>query len=253
MKIFRRKWAEMSGTLNIMEPTARVTVIVAGTNSPSNAEYLADRFIEGLQSAGVQTDKMILRDLQIKHFTLERYAPHCSDKDDDFCKLEPLIADADGIVIATPIWNFSVPAHLKNLIDRMGAFALDTETRSKGQLKAKPFFIVYTGGAPKIAWEALMYLTTLHVTEAIKYYGGTVIGRHFEPKSIPGRGKFGLVVDKRPKTIEAMKRKGAKFGNIAKHYKENGTLPLRTRIGYQFFTFVYRVANRIMYPISTMQ
>ena len=104
-----------------------------------------------------------------------------------------------------------------------------------------------------IAWKALMYLTTLHVTEAIKYYAGTVVGRHFEPKSIVSRGKFGLVVDKRPATIEAMKRKGRKFGDIAKHYHENGALPIRVRLGYQFFTFLYRVGNRIMYPISTLQ
>jgi multimeric flavodoxin WrbA len=230
-----------------------VTVVVGGTNNPSNAELLADRFIEGLQESGVQTNKVILRDLTIKHFTLDRYAPHCSDKDDDFCRVEPLISEAAGVVFATPVWNFSVPAHLKNLIDRMGAFALDTEGRSRGQLKAKPFFILYTGGAPMIAWKALLYITTLHVTEAIKYYGGTVVGRHFEPKCVPGRGKFGLVVDQRPAALEAMKRKGKKFGTVAKHYAENGSLPFSTRLGYQFFSFLYRVGNRIMYPVSQLQ
>ena len=231
----------------------KVTVVVAGTNSPSNAELLADTFIEGMKESGVEVSKIILRDLHIKHFTLERYQPHCSDKDDDFCRLEPLLADADGVVFATPIWNFSVPAHLKNLIDRMGAFALDTAGRSRGQLKAKPFFMIYTGGAPMIAWKALLYLTTLHVTEAIKYYDGTVVGRHFEPKCVPGRGKFGLVVDQRPATLAAMKKKGLKFGAVALHYKENGTLPVRVRLAHQFFSFLYRVGNRIMYPISTLQ
>lgn len=233
--------------------TPRVTVVVAGTNSPSNCELLGDVFLEGLQESGIKTEKVILRDLHIKHFTLERYAPHCSDTDDDFCRVEPLIAEADGVVIVSPIWNFSVPAHLKNFIDRMGAFALDTEGRSRGQLKAKPFYILYTGGAPMIAWKALMYITTLHVTEAIKYYGGTVVGRHFEPKCVVGRGKFGLVVDSRKETLEAMKREGKRFGSIALHYAENGSLPLSTRLGYQFFSFLYRVGNRIMYPISTRQ
>lgn len=230
-----------------------VTVIVAGTNHPSNSEMLADHMIAGLQEGGIRTEKIILRDLDIKHFSLERYAPHCDNKDDDFCRIESLISDADGVVIASPIWNFSVPAHLKNVIDRMGAFALDAEGRSRGQLKAKPFYILYTGGAPTIAWKALMYITTLHVTEAIKYYGGTVIGRHFEPKCVPSRGHFGLVVDKRPDSLALMKKKGVEFGAIAKHYAENGSLPLSTRIGYQFFSFVYRVGNRIMYPISTRQ
>lgn len=230
-----------------------VTVIVAGTNVPSNAEFLADTFIQGLESKGIETSKVVLRDLHIKHFSLERYQPHCDDKDDDFCRIESLISDADGVVFASPIWNFSVPAHLKNLIDRMGAFALDTEGRSRGMLKAKPFYILYTGGAPMIAWKALFYLTTLHVSEAIKYYGGTVIGRHFEPKCVLGRGKFGLVVDKRPDSLKSIEAQGVRFGGIASHYAENGSLPLSTRLGYQFFSFIYRVGNRIMYPISKRQ
>lgn len=231
----------------------RIAVVVAGTNEPSNADYLADRFIEGIRSAGGTADKIRLKDLHIKHFTLERYAPHCTDADDDFSKIESLLEHADGIVFASPIWNFSVPAHLKNLIDRMGAFALDESGRSKGQLKAKPFFILYTGGAPMIAWKALLYLTTLHVTEAIKYYDGTVIGRHFEPKCVLGRGKFGLVVDSRPKTLERVRRRGKKFAEVVAVYKETGSLPLGIRIAYQFFSFLYRVGNRIMYPISTLQ
>jgi multimeric flavodoxin WrbA len=230
-----------------------VTVIVAGTNVPSNAEFLADTFIQGLESNGIEISKVILRDLHIKHFSVERYEPYCDDKDDDFCRIESLISEADGVVFASPIWNYSVPAHLKNLIDRMGAFALDTETRSTGMLKAKPFFIIHTGGGPMIAWKALFYITTLHISEAIKYYGGTVIGRHFEPKCLPSKGKFGLVVDQRPESLASVKKKGIHFADIASHYAENGSLPLSTRLGYQLFSFIYRVGNRIMYPISEKQ
>ncbi len=239
-----------------MNPTTptRIAVIVAGTNEPSNSNILADTFIEGLKTLpNVSITKFRLKDLHIKHFTLERYAPHCDDKDDDFCKVEDAIAQSHAIVIATPIWNFSVPSHLKNLIDRMGAFALDQETHSKGQLKGRPFFLIYTGGAPMIAWKALMYLTTLHVSEAIKYYAGTVVGRHFEAKSMLGRGKFGVIVDQRPATLDTIRRRGKEFADIALHYAEKESLPISTRLVYQFFSFLYRVGNRIMYPISTLQ
>ena len=240
------------------EPTTatptRVVVIVGGTNEPSNSNTLADAFIEGMKQVGnVSVEKFRLKDLSIAHFTLERYEPHCNNKDDDFCRIEDSLANSHAVVIATPIWNFSVPAHLKNLIDRMGAFALDQETHSKGQLKARPFYLIFTGGAPMIAWKALMYLTTLHVSEAIKYYGGTMIGKHFEPKSILGRGKFGVIVDKRENSLNAVRKKGAKFADIAQHYAQNGSLPVSTRLGYAFFSFLYRVGNRIMYPISTLQ
>ena len=229
-------------------------MIVAGTNEPSNSNILADHFIEGMkQLPGTEVEKFRLKDQAIEHFTLQHYSPDYHQRSDQFAAIERAIETSQGVVIATPIWNFSVPAHLKNFIDRMGAFALDQATHSKGQLKGKPFFLLYTGGAPMIAWKALMYLTTLHMTEALKYYDGVVIGRHFEPKALPGRGQFGVVVDKRPDTLAAMERKGKEFAKIASVYASTGKLPLSTNLAYKFFSFLYRVGNRIMYPISTMQ
>jgi multimeric flavodoxin WrbA len=231
---------------------ALVLVVVAGTNDPSNSNYLADRFIEGMKKVeGVTFEKIRLKDLSLHHFTLQDYNEEASEP--DYQRMKTLMQDAAGIVFATPIWNFSVPSHLKNLVDRMGAFGLDRETHSKGQLKNKPFGIIFTGGAPMIAWKALMYLTTLHLAEAIKYYDGAIIFRHFEAKCVVAKGKFGLVVDRRPGSLHKMEKKGEAFGKIAKHYAENGRLPLKNRLWSKWFEFLYRVGNRIMYPISTMQ
>jgi len=209
-----------------------ITVFVAGTNTPSNAEFLADAFIEGLKSVpGIDVEKLLLRNLSINHFTLQYYSPQCS-LEDDFCRVQQAVAHAHGIVLATPIWNFSVPGHLKNLIDRIGAFALDAETHSQGTLEGKPFYLLFTGGAPMIAWKAIMHVTTTHIPEAIKYYGGTVVGRYYEPKCMPSQGVFGLVVDQRPATIARMKKKGEKFARLVKRYAETGTLPWRIRSRY---------------------
>lgn len=231
----------------------KILIVVAGTNDPSNADTLGEAFAEGIaQVPGMTVGKMRLKDLTIDHFTLENYKKVCQTAD-DFCRVQESIETSCGVVIATPIWNFSVPAHLKNFIDRMGAFALDEETHSKGQLNGKPFFLIFTGGAPMIAWKALIHLTTMHVSEAIKYDSGIVLGKHFEPKCMIGRGKFGLVVDKRPESLERMRRKGKKFAEIAKCYKETGRMPGMIRFRYNFFSFLYRVGNRIMYPVSSQQ
>lgn len=232
----------------------RVLVLIAGTNTPSNSAMLAETFVDGVKEAIPEMGVTMLRikDLRIEHFTIERYTPACIPED-DFCTIQELVIDAAGIVIATPIWNFSVPAHLKNIIDRIGAFALDQETHSKGQLKGKPVFLIYTGGAPLIAWKALMYLTTVHVAEAFKYYGAVIIGRYFEPHCLVSKGVFGLVVDKRPKSLAAVRQAGRSFANVVKTFAETGRLPFSTRIIRSIFTFFYRVGNRIMYPISTKQ
>lgn len=230
----------------------RILCLVAGTNDPSNSATLAAAFADGARDAGVAIETVFLRDLHIEHFTMERYHASCQPND-DFCALQEKIEQAHGIVIATPIWNFSVPAHLKNVIDRIGAFALDEETHSKGQLKGKPFFFLFTGGAPLIAWKALMYITTMHLSEAMKYYDGTVVGRHFEPKCMVGRGQFGLVVDRRPQSLAKMRRDGLRFAQIVKTYALTGTLPLRIQLRHRFFTWAYRIGNRVMYPVSRLQ
>ena len=118
----------------------KILVIVAGTNEPSNSNVLADAMMEGVKSTGATVTKLRLKDMQIAHFGLECYGPHCPV--DDLERVKAEIGSAHGVIIATPIWNFSVPAHLKNLIDRMGAFALDEQAHSLGQFHGKPFFLL---------------------------------------------------------------------------------------------------------------
>ncbi len=230
-----------------------IAVVVAGMNDPSNSNTLADSFIEGMKSvSGVTFEKIRLKDLQLHHFTLADYEPE-NATEPDYLRIKTILSDATGIVFATPIWNFSVPSHFKNLIDRMGAFALDHDTHSLGQFKGKPIGLIFTGGAPMIAWKALMYLTTLHVAEAMKYYGGTIIYRHFEAKCVPGKGKFGMVVDQRPESLATLKNDGKKFAESAACFAQNGKLPTGQQLWHKWFEFLYRAGNRIMYPISTQQ
>ena len=113
----------------------RLLILVAGTNEPSNSNALADAFIHGMQqyanehSVPIEEHKRRLKDLTIEHFSLDFYDPVCT-QEEDFCIVQKLLEDADGLVIASPVWNFGVPGHLKNLIDRCGSFALD-ESRAR--------------------------------------------------------------------------------------------------------------------------
>lgn len=205
-----------------------ILVLVAGTNEPSNSNMLADTFIQGMQQIGkVTVHKRRLKDLRIDHFSLDYYEQGCN-QEEDFCALQTLMEEANGFVIATPVWNFGVPAHLKNFVDRMGSFALD-ETRSKGTLNGKPFYMIFTGGAPTPAWKGLMQKTTSYISEGLKYFGGSYMGHHFEPKCVKGRGKFGLVVDERPESLASVRKQGHDFAEAVKKYKETGKAPLKQR------------------------
>ena len=220
-------------------------LIVAGTNHPSNADVLADHFGEGLRLVGNSTvEKIRLEDLPLEHFTLKFYEEG-ADQGENMRKLWGAIEKADGILIASPIWNFSVPSHLKNALDRIGAYAMDKETRTHGLLKGKPFFFLYTGGAPLPVWKGIMRFTTSHVPESIRYYAGSVIGRHFEGKCMQGQGKFGLVVHERPQSLEKAKRKGQKFAHVVSKFVKLGRPPLR----YRFIEWAYDKGKRIVSKI----
>lgn len=205
-----------------------IFVLVAGTNEPSNSNALADAFMQGMQQIdGVTVQKKRLKDLHIDQFSLDFYAPKCK-QEEDFCSLQKLMEECDGFVFASPIWNYSIPAHLKNFIDRMGSFALD-ESRSKGTLKGKPFYLIYTGGAPKAAWIGLMQKTSSHVSESLKYFGASYIGHHFEGKCTAGTGRFGLVVDKRPETLSSLRQQGHDFAQVVQKYHKTGKAPVSHR------------------------
>lgn len=219
----------------------KILVLVAGTNTPSNCDFLADTFIEGMKTCpAMNVEKIRVNDLEIEHFRLEHYKPDFA-KEPDFAKIEKAMLESDGFVVATPVWNFGVPAHLKNLIDRMGSFGLDTEKRSRGQLKGKPFYLIFTGGAPKAAWKGLMRFTTGFVTAGFEYFDTTHIGTHYEGKCMRN-GEFKLVVDQRPESLKKVKRKGTRFIQIVEQLEKTGRLPAWKRI----YRWGYRIGQRIV-------
>jgi len=187
------------------------------------------------------TEKIRLKDFSLPHFTLDCYRESCLIPP-EYQKLKTLVQEADGILIASPIWNFGVPAHLKNFTDWIGCFGLDPETKSRGMLGGKPFFFIFTGGAPVAAWKGLMRFTTLFVPEGLRYFGATIVGEYFEGKCTQGRGKFGLVVDQRPESLAAVRKKGSGFALFVRNFKRTGTLPLRHRMT----EWAYKKGQRIM-------
>ncbi len=204
---------------------------------------LGEAFIHGIEEydRSSSVTKIYLRDLNLEHFTLEHY--DSSKKiEKDFQILKDAILQADGIIIASPIWNFSVPAHLKNAIDRIGSFGLDADTRTKGQFKGKPFYFIFTGGAPRAAWRGLMRFTVAHVSESLRYFGGTIVGHYYEAKCTERKGVFTLVLDKRPESLAKVRAKGKKFAGFVEDFTKTGKLPL----GHRFVTWVYAEAQRVM-------
>ncbi len=222
-----------------------ILIIVGGANQPSNCDTLAHAFADGAQTVGATVNTLHLRDLHLEDFSLRCYDPEFVPEA-NFNTIQSAIESADGIVIASPIWNFGIPGNLKNMIDRCGAFGLDQRTRSIGQWKGKPFFIIFTGGAPASAWTGLLKKTTSALSASIRYFGGTPVETHFEPRCTTGKGTFGLVVDKRPTSLATMREKGAAFASLTKVYTETGALPLKHSVITSVLQAVQLVQKKFM-------
>jgi multimeric flavodoxin WrbA len=221
-----------------------ILIIVGGTSNPSNSEMLADEFAKGAEEVGAYVGKALLRDLTIDHFRIECYDP-AYPEEKDFAELRAKIKAADGLVFASPIWNFGVPGNLKNFIDRCGSFALDHERRMKATWNDKPFFLIFTGGSPMPAWTGLLRKTTSGIKVGLQYFGGAHAGTYFEPKCTPGKGRFGLIVDKRPESLAAVRAKGKAFAALVRHHAESGTLPVMMRLKRKFYALGQKIQRKL--------
>jgi multimeric flavodoxin WrbA len=99
----------------------RVLVLSSSPRKRGNSDLLCDQFIKGSKEAGHITEKIFLKDKKINYCTgcsscMNEGKP-CPQKDDMAEILEKMIA-ADVIVMATPVYFYTMCAQMKTLIDR---------------------------------------------------------------------------------------------------------------------------------------
>lgn len=195
--------------------------IIALSCSPSkkrNSDTMLDSFIEGVSTVhGIEIEKIYLEDIDIERFNFEnRLGP--TDSEVDFANLTQKIKSSEALVIATPTYNFSVPAHLKNFVDRIRFFALDMEKRNLmnqpvgllGDLKT--YFIV-SGGTPSWAQKILFFaFPPFWLRGIFLYYGAHVLGAFYT-------GNVTAFSNKR--ILKKVKRKGVIFAKQVRRGKKN--------------------------------
>jgi len=160
----------------------KIKKIVAISSSPSkgrNSDIMLDNFISGIKNTGkdfVIVEKFYLEDVHFDHYEYEnRFGPTENEK--DFAILAEKMKTADGLIIATPTYNFSVPARLKNLIDRIRFIALDLDNKNflgqpKGKFKKHRLFFLVSGGTSVYIQKILFFLfPNFWLRIVFMYYG----------------------------------------------------------------------------------
>ena len=125
--------------------------ILAVYGSPrrkGNTAILLDQAVHGAQEAGAQVEKIFLRDLKLSP-CLEIYG--CKETgrciiQDDFQRVYDQLLACQGLMLASPIFFYSVSAHTKMLIDRCQSlwvkkYWINKVPYGQGELKRKGIFI----------------------------------------------------------------------------------------------------------------
>ncbi|MHB1043453.1 MAG: flavodoxin family protein [Eubacteriales bacterium] len=90
--------------------------------SKSRTGQLVRQILEGARQAGAETEYIEIVDLKIgpcRACDRCHKTGYCVQKD-DFQKTLDAITEADGLVLGSPVYIYSVTAQLKNWIDRLG-------------------------------------------------------------------------------------------------------------------------------------
>ena len=99
---------------------AQIVAIYGSPRRRGNTATLLKHAVQGAVDAGAQVKEIILRDLKMSP-CLEIYAckkeGKCAIKD-DFHNVVDQILSSDGLILASPIFFYTVSAHTKILMDR---------------------------------------------------------------------------------------------------------------------------------------
>lgn len=101
--------------------TRKVLILSSSPRRGGNSDRLCDRFMEGAREAGHEAEKILLEDKTLNYCTgcgiCSMYGKPCPQQDDAAGIVQKMV-DADVIVLATPVYFYTMCAQMKTLIDR---------------------------------------------------------------------------------------------------------------------------------------
>ena len=113
----------------------KVLILSGSPRKNGNSDLLCDEFMKGALESGNQAEKIRVAEKKIG------FCRACAIKDDMAEVLQKMI-DADVIVLASPVYFYSIDAQLKALIDRTVARWLE--------VKDKEFYYIVTAADEEI-------------------------------------------------------------------------------------------------------
>ncbi len=199
--------------------------VLALSCSPSrgrNSDTMLDHFILGMKEiTGIEVEKIYLEDIPIDTYKYEN-SKGPQEYEAKFKELsEKITKEIFGLVIATPTYNFAVPSHLKNFIDRMRFFALDLSRKNKlkqpvGMLGHLRTYFLVSGGTPNWAEHILFFVfPSFWLRGVFLYFNAKVMGAYYSGD---------VKTFQNTKILKKCFKKGKKYAQKIKKHENQGVL-----------------------------
>lgn len=121
----------------------KVLIVSSSPRKEGNSEVLCERFAKGASEAGHEVEKLLLRDKKLSpcHACYACMETHTCVIKDDMKDIFSKLQEADVIVLASPVYFYSVSAQMKIMIDRC---LVDHKS-----LAGKQFYFIVTAADPQ--------------------------------------------------------------------------------------------------------
>ena len=110
----------------------KVLILSGSPRKGGNSDILCDEFLRGAQAAGHKAEKIRICEKKIAPcsacYFCRDHGGECARKDDMAEVLQKMI-DSDVLVLASPVYFYSIDAQLKTVIDRTLARWLDVQNK----------------------------------------------------------------------------------------------------------------------------
>ena len=131
-----------------MSNTPKILVMYGSPRRNGNTSSLLKRAVEGAREEGAQVNEIVLRDLKMSP-CLEIYGCKKTGRcviQDDFQAVYDQLSECDGLMLASPIFFYTVSAHTKILMDRCQSlwvkkYEIEKSPIGKRELPRKGLFI----------------------------------------------------------------------------------------------------------------
>ena len=112
----------------------KILVIMSAGTKRGNTDRLIDAYIKGLVERGHSVTKVYLGSMRIEGCrgcgVCQRLAHQCAVRD-GMQDIYPLFAECDTVVMASPLYFWTITAQLKSFIDRLYAISVDDKYPQK--------------------------------------------------------------------------------------------------------------------------